>query len=322
VTDVQVRPVLSAQAHAARRPNLTPGGWRALRELVKNGEPMTKFAIARALGVHPSSITWLVKSLRNHGFVKEVPREAQRATYAPLVALTTKGAAAGQELHESKLLDDVSATQPKLPERVALYPKAAALLRFLHSEAAAGRIPTYLQCAASIDTARSYVGRLLKYLADAGCAIWDPQTGARVVRLRLTAIGMAAAEGRIALVELPRPMPPGPTRRRGSSASTLDRQAPTREARPPVPAPPAPRTPSVIIPPAPTRARVETRPPEVSAPLAPALPLPEVPAALKTFRGIKHPPMPQGYERHAGISRGRWEELTALKVGQDRWSRP
>lgn len=66
--------------------------------------------------------------------------------------------------------------------------------------------------------------------------------------------------------------------------------------------------------------------PEPKAPAAPKAPppssgasplpppaLPDLPAAVMTFRGIKHPPIPQAFARPAGIGVDRWEYLTTLK---------
>lgn len=86
-------------------PNLTEQGLAVLKVVDAANEPIGRAAIAKALGKAPAHVVEPIARLREHGFVYDVERPVQRATYAPLVGLTEKGqrAARGESPSGSRI---------------------------------------------------------------------------------------------------------------------------------------------------------------------------------------------------------------------------
>lgn len=277
---------------------ILPAAMLALRTLAASPEPMTRTDLARTLDTTTENLWRSVKPLVAAGLVAEFPRNPPRPAYAPLLAATDAGRIAAADL--------APPPAEALPASIDLTDRAAAVLRFLRSEARACRLPTQADIAVAVGTIRANIQRDIDRLLVAGCLVRDNAAPARRPRTLLTSLGTAVADGVVKVNQIvARPVRGaalgGPRRKRVSPVPAVVERVRSCFDDPPVPVKPKgpdPRLAHRAPVPDPPR-REEVAPVSGVRQMVPVV-----------SRGMKHPPIPQPAQRPEGFSADRWRLLS------------
>lgn len=275
-----------------------PRHWQILSvvsQLCEQGPPPSPAMVGHILGLTRQAITKTVPAMVSAGLLRfEGRTSAMRLspTLAGLAATEAQGA-----LVPPALADE------ELPASVPLSERGADVLRFYVAAAREGRVPVYEECAAAHGVTASTVLVVVEKLERDGLVSRGGVRSSLGHRLRVTALGFAADEGRVSVVShyvarsarmtgRDRPTPRRVCRARRSVGDVRAAVARVQAQTPPA-------LPAALPP----------RPVDVSLP-------PAVPPGLDVNapRPIRHPAPPAPAPKPAGMSAARWLHLSTPKT--------
>lgn len=280
-----VVPPLDAAPSAMR-----PRHWQILSvvsQLCEQGPPPSSATVGHILGLTRQAITKTVPAMVSAGLLRAEGRTSAMRLSPTLTGLTAKEA-------QGALVPPALADE-ELPASVPLSERGADVLRFYIAAAREGRVPVYEECAAAHGVTVSTVFVVVEKLERDGLVSRGGARSSLGHRLRVTALGFAADEGRVSVVSH---YVARSARMIGRDRTTAPRVRRVRRSVEDVRE--AEASPAPALPP---------RPVDVSLP-------PPVPPGLDVNapRPIRHPPIPAPAPKPAGMSADRWLYLSTPKT--------